>query len=319
MKIAITGATGGLGRNLVDFFHRRGDDVTALGRNETIGRSLGVRFLAGDLADATYVKQSLAGQDVVIHSAALASPWGHWSDFEKANVIGTQNVVDSSRECSRLVYISTPSIYFSGFPASRISESDPLPEPATHYARSKLMGEKIVRSSELTTFTLRPRALFGPHDAVILPRIIRVMKRGVFPLPARGDALTDVTYVDNVVHAVALCLTADKRFSGRAYNITNDESMSIRELTRLVSEAMKLDVKFVNAPLKPLMLAGSLLEKLATHVTHREPLLTRYSVGLLGITQTLDISRAKEDLGYKPIVSVREGLTRYTEWLEDAR
>lgn len=319
MKIAITGATGGLGRNLVEHFVRRGDDVTALGRNERIGSSLGVRFLAGDLADAAYVSRALANHDVVIHSAALASPWGHWRDFERANVIGTRNVVEASRGTSRLIYISTPSVYFSGRPASKISESDPLPEPATHYARSKLMGEEIVRSSGLTTFTLRPRALFGPHDAVILPRIVRVMERGFFPLPAGGRAMTDVTYVENVVHAVDLCVQADSRFSGGVYNITNDEPMTIRELTRLVAEAMKLNVRFVNAPLKPLMGVGRLLEAVATHVTHREPLLTSYSVGLLGVTQTLDISRAKTELGYRPLVSIREGLTRYADWRHHAR
>lgn len=322
MKIAITGATGGLGRNLVAHFLKRGDEVTALGRNAKIGAELGTRFLAGDLSDASYVRSALAHQDVVIHSAALAAPWGKWSEFEKANVIGTRNVVEASQGVRRFVYISTPSIYFSGAPAERISESDPLPTPATHYARSKLMGEEIVNEAVkrgLPALTLRPRALFGPHDAVILPRIIRVMKRGVFPLPAGGSAKTDVTYVENVVHAVDLCLKADPRYFGHVYNITNDESLTIRELTRLVSETMKLDVRFVNAPLKPLMMAGSLLEKFATHVSHREPLLTSYSVGLLGITQTLDISRAKSELGYKPIVSLREGLALYADWQKNAR
>ena len=75
----------------------------------------------------------------------------------------------------------------------------------------------------------------------------------------------------------------------------------------------------MNAPLKPLMFAGNLLEKFATHVSHREPLLTSYSVGLLGITQTLDISRAKSELGYKPIVSLREGLALYADWQKNAR
>jgi nucleoside-diphosphate-sugar epimerase len=131
--------------------------------------------------------------------------------------------------------------------------------------------------------------------------------------------MTDVTYVENVVHAVDLCMRADAKLTGRAYNITNDESMSIRDLTTLVAEAMNLKVRFINAPLKPLMTLGSVLESVATHVTHREPLLTRYSVGLLGITQTLDIARAKEELGYHPTVSVREGLKRYVDWLQNAR
>ena len=315
MKIAITGATGGLGRNLVAYFAGRGDEVTALGRNEEIGRSLGVRFLAGDLSDTGYVRSALAGADVVIHSAALAKPWGKWRDFENANVIGTKNVVDASKDVQRFVYISTPSIYFSGKPALKIREEDPLPEPATHYARSKLMGEEIVRLSGLPALILRPRALFGPHDSVILPRITRVMERGIFPLPAGGTALTDVTYVDNVVHAVDLCLKAPSTCFGRAYNITNDESMSIRDLTRLVAESMKIDVRFVNAPLQPLMLAGRALELFATYVSHREPLLTRYSVGLLGVSQTLDTTRAHSELGYMPIVSIRDGLERYREWL----
>lgn len=325
MKIAITGATGGLGRNLVAHFLKKSEAVTALGRNKNIGSELekgGATFRAGDLADRAFVTRALAGHDVVIHSAALASPWGRWSAFENANVIGTRNVVEASKGVKRFVYISTPSIYFSGHPAEQISENDPLPEPATFYARSKRLGEEIVNDAVingLPALTLRPRALFGPHDAVILPRIIRVMERGVFPLPGGGHAKTDVTYVDNVVHAVDLCLQADPRFFGHVYNITNDESLTIRELTHLVSEVMDLKVRFVNAPLKPLMLAGNLLEKYATYVSQKEPLLTSYSVGLLGITQTLDITRAKSELGYKPLVSLREGLARYADWRKDAR
>ncbi len=328
MKIAITGATGGLGRNLTAYFLSQGHSVTALGRNQDIGRLLaqeGARFHAGDLGDLDYLRKVLDQQDVVVHAAALASPWGPWHEFERANVLGTGNVIKAcaGRPLQRFIHISTPSIYFSGRPEENISEDAPLPEPQTHYARSKLEAEKLVNQAVdlhgLPAIILRPRAIFGPFDTVILPRIIKVMERGHFPLPVKGSAMTDVTFVDNVVHAVQLCIHADARYLGRVYNITNDEPLSVLQLTAMVAESMSLNVRFHNVPLGLLANLARFLEFQADHISHREPPLTQYTVGLLGITQTLCVNRAKAELGYQPITDIRSGLDIFSKWWRRTR
>ena len=323
MKILITGATGGLGQNLVPYFVGQGHVVTAIGRNNNIGKSLeaaGAKFFSGDISDRKFLSEHIQGQDVVIHSAALAAPWGKWADFKRINVEGTKILVDLAikENLKSFVHLSTPSIYFSGTPRTNIKESDPLPDPHTHYARSKIMAEKIITDAvaehSLPAVMLRPRALFGPHDTAVLPRLLRVMEKGFFPLPNGGSALTNVTYVGNVVHAVDLAMKAQPSCYGKAYNITNGEALSIKELGELLADKMKLKVKFINVPLSLLLKLSATMEFVADHVTHKEPTLTNYSVGLLGISQTLDITRAEQELGYRPQVSVRQGLDQFLEW-----
>lgn len=322
-KILITGSTGGLGRNLVPFYLQQGFEVTALGRNLSVGKELeklGARFYPGEMDDEKYVEKHVAHQDYIIHAAALTSPWGKWENFYRSNVLGTEAICKFASEASikRFVHISTPSIYYTGLPQENIKEDDPLPKPHTHYARSKIMAEEIVlkavKEKNLQAVMLRPRALFGPYDTAIIPRLLRVMEKGVFPLPNKGSAKTNVTYVDNVVHAVNLALNAPEHVIGQAYNITNGEALTIKQLAELLRDKLQLQVKFRNVPFSLLKGAAQTLEFVADHVTNKEPVLTQYSVGLLGVTQTLDISKAQKELGYSPLVSINEGLDRFIEW-----
>ena len=326
MQIAITGATGGLGRNLCHYYLDKGYSVRALGRNIKIGQSLqkqGCQFFPGDIRDRSYLAKSLSGVDVVVHAAALASHWGNWKDFHAINIVGTQNVVSVAEGLNlrRFVNISTPSIYFSGQHQQNTLETEVPGEIHGFYAQSKYRAEKIAwesfQRSQLPLITLRPRALYGPWDQVILPRVLRVMERGYFLLPGGGQSLTDITYVGNVVHAIDLCIVSDERCLGEVYNITDDEPITVISLVQKIANFLENGVTPLHAPKVLLSTLARCLETVARLSHQKEPMLTSQSVALLGTTQTLSIEKAKKDLGYRALTNIDQGLQQYFQWREN--
>jgi nucleoside-diphosphate-sugar epimerase len=322
MKVAITGATGGLGRSLTEFLLRQHVDVVALGRNPIAGASLksaGAEFFAGDATDLEYLKHAFAGCDLAIHSAGLASPWGPWKNFYHSNVLGTETVLKAMRDLGikKLIYISTPSLYFSGEPFENRQESEPLPKQQTFYGRSKLMADKLVlkevQERGLDAILFRPRAIFGKYDTAIIPRMLRLMKKGFFPLPGGGDARVDVTAVQNIVHAIWLAILSKEKFKGETVNITNGEPVTVRELTKEISDALGLKVKFISVPLWLLRGAASAFEFYADHISGKEPLVSRYSIDSIGTTQTLSIQKAKELLKYEPVITTKEAIKEFAK------
>ncbi|RXZ79380.1 NAD-dependent epimerase/dehydratase family protein [Paenibacillaceae bacterium] len=326
MNVLITGATGFLGNNATCRLLAEGHQVTALGRNEAAGRRLaasGARFVPIDLAVMTpeLAAPLFAGQQMVIHCAALSSPWGAYDDFYQANVIATENVVRSCRAAGveRLIHVSTPSVYFDFREQTGITENSPLPRrSANAYAHTKRLAEAVVDAAfaeGLPVVTLRPRALFGPGDTAIFPRLMRANERGFVPLIGGGQALMDLTYIDNVTEALICCMRADAAVLGNKYNITNGEPTSLFELLQRIFGELGIPFRHRSIPY-PLAYGAAGLMELGARMTQsrKEPLMTRYTVGTLAFSQTLDISRAARDLHYRPQVTVEEGIRRFCSW-----
>jgi len=324
MRTLVTGSTGGLGLNLVERLVADGYQVDGTGRNSTIGKQvtdMGAAFTPAHLEDKDTLCKLCQNKEVVFHCAGFSSPWGRRDDFVSANITGTSNIVSACLETGvrRLVHISTPSIYFDFKDRFDVSESAILPEKfVNNYAATKRDAENIVMvaaSQGLEVVILRPRGIFGPHDTALFPRLIKVAKRGRMPLFNGGNALVDVTYVGNVVDAMVLAASAPNRAIGQAYNITNAEPISVRQLLEKTFKALQLDVSFFTLPYQPALAVAGAMEVIASLLPDRpEPPLTRYSVGVLSKSQTLDISAAKEHLGYRPQVSIEDGIERFSTW-----
>ncbi len=325
-KVVITGATGFLGGALARRLatRERFDKVLGTGRNEVAGRKLaktGVGFVAADLTDRQAVMALCEDADTVVHSAALASPWGPDSAFRDANVVATRNVVDAclKNNVRRLVHISTPSIYFNFTDRLGIRESEPLPTRMLNaYARTKLEAEKIVdRGAEagLRGISLRPRGIFGPGDTNVLPRLIRALEAGRLPIVGNGENVLDLTYIDNVVDAIIASIDAPDAVCGGKFNITNGEPIRLWPLVTRLAKSLGLQAPNRRVPYRLVMAVAGGME--AFHRLARpneEPVLTRYTVGILGRTMTLDITAARRDLGYRPRVTMDEGIERFLAW-----
>jgi len=217
----------------------------------------------------------------------------------------------------KFVHLSSPSIYFRRCDQFNIEESFTPPKRwYTPYAETKWIAEERVRgASELGPTILRPRAVFGPGDRAIVPRIVAVARSGLFPLPNAGEAWADITYIENVVTAIERALECDQALDERVFNISNGEPIQIRDLVGRLLRSLGLHTRLISMPRHLAMAVASLSERAAwLRGGNREPRLTCYGVGLLAYSQTLCIEAARKHLGYVPAVSIDEGMDRYARW-----
>jgi nucleoside-diphosphate-sugar epimerase len=318
--VLVTGATGFLGGSIARRLARMGVKVRATGRNLRAGALLeaeGIPFVACELSgEEPVLNRWMEGCEVVIHAAALSAPWGRRQDFEAANVVATREVI---RACARsgvrrLVHVSSTSVSFAFQHQSRLHEGMPWSEPpANHYIATKREAERM--AVEAGAVVLRPRALFGPGDTTLLPRLVRVARRGVFPLFGDGDPLLELTWIEDATDATLLAMEAPAHCLGRVYQISSGHPLPRSLVLGTLLEACGLDVRFRRVPIGLfLAIAGGMemISKLCTGETW-EPPLTRYAVGVLGFEQTHDIGAARRELGYAPETDVRSALVRCGE------
>jgi len=319
MRILITGGTGFLGQYLARALLTKGHQVALMGRNFSTVQDLlaaGATPVGADLRDADTVRQACKSRDVVYHAGALSASWGRRRDFFAINVGGTEAVLAGCQEhgVKRLIYVSSPSVVFDGKDQLNVSEAVAYPHHfASVYSLTKKLGEDRVHAASLETVILRPKAIFGPGDRSLLPQLIAAARRGRLPQIGAGDNLVDLTYVENVAHALVLALDAEAAV-GKTYTITNGEHVNLWMVIRRVLQQLGLSTDLRQLSLPTALLAAATMEASAA-VTRQEPLLTRYSAAILGCTQTYDISAARRDLGYAPLLSVEQGIERTLEAL----
>lgn len=321
MKILVTGGGGFLGGAIIRKLVARGDQVRSFTRSAHPWLAeIGVPEVLGNLSDVAVLEEAVAGCDVVIHVAAKAGVWGRQREYVETNVLGTKNVIAAclAQGVSRLVYTSTPSVVHGG--ASIEGGNESLPYPAhfeADYPATKAEAERAVRTANgptLATVALRPHLIWGPGDPHLIPRVLSRARAGKLRRIGDQPVRVDVTYVDNAADAHILAadrLAVGSPIAGRAYFISNDEPVELWEfLNRILSAAGLPPVTKVISPWKARM-AGTLLERVyRLFRLPTEPAMTRFVASQLSTSHWYDISAAKRDLGYKPMVSVEEGLQR---------
>jgi nucleoside-diphosphate-sugar epimerase len=327
MKILVTGATGFLGGALARRLHKEGHTVLATGRNLKKGAELtklGISFEPAELSDAAHMEQLCIEKDWIFHCAAFSSVWGARDTFWRCNVQGTQNLVTGAlrQGVKRFIHISSPSIYFRFSDIENIGEDDPLPPKFINsYTASKYAAEEEIAvgvQNGLPAIILRPRAIYGPGDTAIFPRIVRALEKGTLPIIGGGKNKTDVSYIDNVVESCLCAAKADVPLEGRAYNITDGEPILLWPMLTHICKELGFSIPTKKRSARILRWAARGLEVIHRRFTpEKEPILTEYSVGLLSCTCTLNIDRARTELGYTPLVSTEEGINRFLSWWKE--
>lgn len=322
MKVLLTGATGFLGFRTLEHLSANPlvEKLVATGRTVKpthFVKNEKVDYQLGDLTDLDFVRQLVSQADYVIHAAALSSPWGRYDAFVKANVLTQKNLIQAAREFDvcRYVYISSPSIYFDATDRLNIKETDPLPEKFINaYAATKWSAEKELMHSGLPYIILRPRALIGRGDTVIMPRLIHAYREGRLKIIGDGKNLVDLTSVANMAQAIERSLVADASGLNQTYNITNGEPVRLWDH---ISEMLSLlGYKFSEkkVPYTVVNLAARWMEWKSKMTNFKEPVLTTYGVGTLARSFTMDITKAKTLLNYKPTVTTREAMKEFADW-----
>jgi len=327
MKALVTGGGGFLGKAIVRRLLERGWEVRSLHRGDYPElAALGAEQIRGDLADVNAVNTATKGCDVVFHVAAKAAMWGRYREFHETNVVGTENVVSACRHngVPKLVHTSTPSVIHSGGDIEGGDESLPYPEHYhAHYPRTKAVAERTVRaadSTELATVCLRPHLIWGPEDTNLVPQIVARARDGALRLVGDGTNRVDSVYIDNAAEAHVLAcdrLESGSHCAGRVYFISNGEPLSLADLVNRILAAAGLPPVERSVPAWLAYGLGAVLEGVyGTLRLPGEPRMTRMIAEHLATAHWYDISAARNDLGYEPLVSIDEGMERLRAWFE---
>ena len=295
MRIAVTGASGFIGGAIATGLAKLGHDVTGFGRKT-------------DGWDGHYQHWDLTrgprrgAFDAVVHSAALADDWAPLGEAMLANAIGTRNVALSFPD-TRIVHISTSSVYDAFNPSVRVTEDEP---PATRflssYSESKAAAELELAHSDAVI--LRPHAVYGRGDTTLLPRILSGLRGKRLLLPEGAAVPHTLTRIENLVDAVVLSLTGP----AGTYNIGDDTDVLLSAmLTEFLARRGRADATIVSIPYGTAFAAAAALERLHRVTRRGRPRITRYAVSQLGLERTLDLTAARERLGYDPRPTSLEG------------
>jgi nucleoside-diphosphate-sugar epimerase len=274
VRIAITGAGGFCGSAVARLAAERGADVICLGRRPgPVGRHVFWDATEGGRPD-------IAGVDVVVHlAAAVGDPRPTEANeraFHEVNVDGTRRLL-AAAEQSRVVLVSSASVYRPGPYPAPVGEEHPTDRQRTAYGRTKAIGEKIALAAGAVV--LRPRAVHGMGDPHLMPRLRRIVRGGRAWLPG-PDVPLSLTAVENLASA---CLAAIEWPAG-AYNIADDV---VYRRDAAVESVLGVPVRHV-----PLTVARA-----AAMLPGRT--LTRYSVDQVTDGMVLDIGKALAT-GWKP-------------------
>jgi nucleoside-diphosphate-sugar epimerase len=312
----VTGGSGFIGGKLVQRLVGEGHTVRALARSDEAARrvdELGAEPVRGELGDPASLAVGAAGAQVAFHLAAHLGEWGPWEEFERGNVIGTQNVLAASAGAGveRFVHCGTEASLMAGEPLVNVDETTPLrPDSRAPYPATKAKAEQAVRAAAregFETVALRPRFVWGKGDTTLLPEMVATVEAGRFAWVGGGRNVTETTHVDNVVEG--LVLAAAKGRSGEAYFVTDGEPVVFREF---VSELLRTQgveppdrslPAWSAAPMARVCEAAWKLLPLPG-----EPPMNAFRSWLLTQECTIDISKARAELGYEPIVSHERGL-----------
>lgn len=325
MKILLTGATGFLGFRTLEKLVERADveSIIAAGRTLKSANKVNhpkVQYHLGDLCDKTFVDKIVQGVDHIIHAAALSSPWGENEMFEAANVQTQRNLIVAAQQHSidKYVFISTPSLYFEMKDKFNINESDPLPAKFINaYARTKREAEILLENAGIPFVILRPRALTGRGDTVIMPRLIRAYDEGRLRIIGNGENIADLTSVANVADAIILSLKAEDGAINQIYNISNGAPVKLWNSIAAVLKLLDKEPPKKKIPFGLVKFVAQVMELKSRLTDKKEPALTKYGVGTLAKSLTMDISKAKALLGYEPKVTTEEAIHEFVNWYRE--
>jgi nucleoside-diphosphate-sugar epimerase len=307
----VTGASGFIGGALTRRLVTEGWTVRALARSEKSAKAVrehGATAVKGDLDDVQSMRDGMAGADVVFHCAAHLGEWGNPEDFERVNVTGTGNAIRAAKDTGtpRFVHVGTEAALMNGRPLVGVDETAPLQTGSKAlYPRTKALAEKEARQAGAVV--IRPRLVWGPGDTTILPALTDAVRRKRFAWIGGGRHRTSTTHVDNVVEG--LLLGAQKGEPGEAYFVTDGEPQVFREfITRLLAtQGIEVPDRSV-----PRAIPGALatVGEAAWRVLPLpgRPPVTRLAFWLASQECTIDIARARRDLGYSPVTSVDQGM-----------
>jgi nucleoside-diphosphate-sugar epimerase len=316
--ILVTGATGFIGGHLVDMLVSRGYRVRCFVRkpNEHL-KSLEVEVIKGDITNRGTLKNATRSADIICHLAAILGRYGVPDElYWKVNVEGTKNILEECLKGSikHFIYFSSADVV-GPLKDPNILANETFPyNPSNIYELTKAEAEKLVlkyyHEFGLPVTIIRPAFVYGPRDKHLF-RLFKAVQEGKFVLIGNGESFIHPTYISDVIQASQLCLTK-KRGTGEIYIVAGERPVTWRQLVEVIADVCSSPPPRLSIPIWLSKLLAFLMERIS-RIYGSEPRLTTSMVKYLTESRAYDITKAKKELGYKPL-RLEEGIKKTVEW-----
>ncbi len=314
MRVAITGGRGFIGALLVEYHLQRGDDVRVLTREAASSNTSDANNLEIFRADLTTGSDDLVsfvdGADVLYHCA------GETSDqhlMQRTHVDGTKNLITAATgKVGRWVQLSSVGVYgqHSGKCITEESKLDPVGIYETSKMLSDLMVVEAGKGKAFPYFILRPSIVFGVSMTNrSLFQLVERIKRKQFFFIGKADAVANYIHVNNVIAALSLCATCSLDHAGNTYNLSDD--CLLEDFVGNISKEIGMTVPTLRLPEMPVRIAAKILGQLPGF-----PLTTSRVNALTNHTR-YPIDKIQNDLAYRPITSLEEGIRNFVNTWQD--
>jgi len=303
MIIAISGASGFIGTELVKYHLKCGDEVRILSRRST-SPIKGIKLFTADLnAPLEKLFPFLNDVDTFYHCAAEIT---NEEAMYSTNVLGTANMLKVAAQAKIQTWVQLSSTGVYGFQPHAIITEESAPAPESHYEKTKLLADELVLDASdnniFRTVILRPSNVFGQNMTnTSLFSLIQMINKGMFFFIGDRQVVANYVHVDNVIHALQLVALNNDLKSGSIFIIS--DSCKLEQLVAAVCKALDLNIPRLRIPERPLRHIVSLFEKV--HI--RIPLSTS-RINALTQSMTFSSQRICDELGYNTIVPLQIGI-----------
>ena len=326
MRVYLTGGTGLVGSHLATELRSQGHEVVALHRPDADTLPLEeveCELVEGDvLNEASILASGMEGCTHVVHGAALVYAVGTWPEVRAVNVDGTRNVLTAAVQArvGHALHVSSVAVY--GSAEGPVDEDTPIDSiiPASDlYARSKREAEEVARGIErvhgLPVSIVRPSAIYGERDRLMIPALRKILRMPVVPLFGSGKNTVPAVYAGNLAGVLRRVL--EEARGGTTYDIGLDHPLTQRDLLQFLARGLGMRVRFVRVPARLVSICARLLERVGVSTPGAKHLpISRVARLALG-DNPYPSGRVREELGWEPAYEHRDALLRTGRWAAD--
>jgi len=334
MKTLVTGSTGLVGSALVERLIARGCEVRALARKTSDLSHLkttGAEIVFGDITDYDTLPPVLKGIELVFHAAAKVTPgWGTWKEYEETTVQGTKNMLRASAEAGvkRFLQVSSHMVYGDACqkgdtPADENTPCEAFKTPPTFYDYSKLLAEQACweyhRQGKIQVSMIRIVSAYGPRDRLLADRVYKQTSFPILFWPGNANPRYSIVYVSDIAELAILAATSGRAI-GQVYNVAGPEPVRLKDFAEAMIRARGEKKLHTTMPYPVAWVWCWMMETVARLLRSKKmPYLTLASLRSIHREGHIDGSKARNELGWEPKVSLDEGTKLYVQWLRQQK
>lgn len=308
--IAITGATGFVGGHLVRHFYNEGYNILALGRQADPPKRL-LQYANWQQMDLNQSIKNIDA-DILIHAGGMVDDHATYEELRETNCEGSSKLSDAFKG-KHMIYISSASVY--NHKSNPIHEDDKINKSKlSNYGKSKLEAEEILisKSEENKRLTiLRPRAKYGTHDRVLLPKILGLIKGNKVRSIGNMEIEISMTHISNLITAIEVSIE-NQTTTVEIFNVADSRSYNLREVILETSSTLFEFHPYITSIPKSV---AEWIKKITTLLHIKTPI-TKQAIDYLSKPCVLNTEKIEKSMGYKSKSNFEKEISNINKWVK---